>query len=920
MWPVASALSGSYCKTFQGFFRMPEDPVYVPLTQRLEEIARESPDKAAILYRVDDSVHEYTYGGLFESCRQVARGLIKLGVRKGDRVALMLENRPEWPICYFGLLLAGAVAVPLDLQSRAGQVKYILSQTRTRVLFAPGQASLEELPDLPFLRRIVLLGPGPALKKTLDFSEFLQEPAGDCRFPTLKADDLASIIYTSGTTGPPKGVMLSHKNFMANFLSIQRLGAIEPEDNFLSILPLFHSFPFMATLIVPLFSRTRITYLNTLKPDQVLRCIREQKVTILAVTPMVLEHFYQGIQSRLAGMPLGLGTAIIGALDLGRKLEPVLGLNPAMPLLQKIRGVLGPQFRFFISGGAKLPVNLQLNLQRLGFEVREGYGLTETAPVVSLNPPEAPKIGSVGKPLPGVEVMIRDPDPEGVGEVLIRGDNVMVGYYQNKAATRKALRDGWFCSGDLGYLDRDGYLFIQGRLKDLIVLRSGKNISAEEVARHYLQAPTIKEIQVLPDPREEKLVAVVVPDFDYFRASGETDIYGEIKWHLEYYSQQLEPYKRVRDFVLVNQELPKTRLGKVMRHEAEALYRERAGRRHEKKRLAREEELSEVGEAVVEILSQQVGTDLIALDDHLELDLGLDSLALVELVAALEERFGLAIKEEEFSGLLTVGEIIRFIETRHPEFVQAWEERAKSWGEILRAEPPAALRDRISLDFGMAGRLFTVGGYLALRALCKLFFRLKVYQTEPLGREGFILCPNHASYLDGFLMFTAVPRHLRPRLFFMGYSRYFDKPLIRDLVRLMRVIPVNSARHLVEAMQAAAYVLRRGGIMCIFPEGARSLSGQLRTFKKGVAVLARELGVKLVPVFIQGSYEAWPAHKPFPRPHPIRVMFGREHSADELKEMGLALKPGASDYEAITLGIQEAVASLDKERSEGTEG
>ncbi len=884
----------------------------LPLTQQLERMVQEYPDTVCLLYREEEAVRHYTYAELFQACRRVAGGLVKLGVRKGDRVALMADNRPEWPMCYFGLLLAGAVAVPLDLQSPPGQVEYMLEQTQARVLFVSGPGPLGDLPRLPFLQRIVHLGPGPAPPPAQDFAEFLAAPAPDVSFPALKAEDLASIIYTSGTTGPPKGVMLTHKNFSANFLSIQRLGAIRPEDNFLAVLPLFHAFPFMATLIVPLLGRARITFLHSLKPDLVLRCIREQEVTILPVTPQVLEHFCQGIQNRLARLPLGAGAALTGLLALGARLEPVLGLNPARPLQQKIRAALGPQFRFFVSGGAKLPVDLQLRLHRLGFVVLEGYGLTETAPVVSLNPPEAPKTGSVGKPLPGVAVMIRDPDPEGRGEILVRGDNVTPGYYRNEAATREALRDGWFYTGDLGHLDEDGYLFVTGRLKDLLVLRSGKNISVEEVARHYLQAPTIKEIYVMPDSREEKLVAVVVPDFDHFRKTGETDISGEIKWHLEYYSKQLEPYKRVRDFVLVNQELPKTRLGKVRRQEAEALYWQRAGRRYEQKRPAWQEALSEVGEAVLAVLSQQVGSRLIALDDHLELDLGLDSLALVELAAALEERFALTLREEEFAGIFTVAELIRFIEGKHPEFLQP-EDKARSWKEILLAEPPAALQDRISLDTGLAGRLFTLGCSLALGAISKLFFHLKVFGAENLGQAGYVLCPNHASYLDGFLLFAAVPRRVQPHLFFMGYSKYFDQPVIRHLVRLMRIIPVNSARHLVEAMQAAALVLRRGGVLCIFPEGARSLSGQLRTFKKGVAVLAKELDLSLVPVFIQNSFQAWPAHARWPRPQPIRIIFGRALTAGELQEIGQALKPGAPDYEAITLGLREAVIRLARE-------
>lgn len=891
------------------------------LTEQLQQIAQESPDRVVILYRQDDSVQEYTYAQIYEASRRVACGLVKLGIRPGDRVAIMLENRPEWPICYFGLLLAGAVAVPLDLQFRAAQIKYMLNQTRARVLFASGQVPTGKLMDLPFLDRVVLVGPSPVSNKSVDFPEFLQEPAATTGFPSVRPEDLASIIFTSGTTGPPKGVMLTHKNFLADFSGIKRLGAVRPEDNFLSLLPLFHSFPFMATLIVPLFTRTRITYLDTLKPDQVTRCIREQKVTIFAMTPQVLEYFYQGLEKRLAAMPLGLGRVVGGALDLGWNIQSVLGLNPAGPILKSIRGsALGPQFRFFICGGAKLPVDVLQGVQRLGFEVREGYGLTETSPVVSLNPPEAPKIGAAGKPLPGVEVKIHHPGPDGVGEILIRGDNVTPGYYQDDARTRESLKGGWFYSGDLGYLDRDGYLFVTGRLKDIIVLRSGKKIAAEEVARHYLQAKSIKEIYVMPDSREEQLVAVVVPDFNYFRALGETEVYGEVKWDMEYYSQLLEPYKRVRDFVLVNQELPKTRLGKVKHQESEDLYRERAGRRPGQKRLAREEELSEVGEALVDLLGQKVGSDLISLDDHLELDLHFDSLALVELAAALEERFGIVIREEEFSDIFTVADLISFVEGKHPEIVHVVERLGKSWGEILLAEPPHHLLRKINLDSGIASRVLTLISSLLLGAAFKLFFNLKVYRAGDLGQTGYIICPNHASFLDGFLMFQAVPSHLRPRLFFLGSSRHFDRPLVRDFARLMRIIPVDTARHLVEAMQAAACILRRGGIMCIFPEGLRSLNGQLRTFKKGVGILAEELQVKLVPIFIQGSFAAWPAHLRYPRPHPIQIAFGREFSSEELKAQGLTQNPGAQDDEAISLGLKEMVIELGRELKRKADG
>jgi long-chain acyl-CoA synthetase len=891
------------------------------LTQRLQEVARDAAGDVAILSREDDAVRQYTYGQVYEACLRVGHWLCRAGVGPGDRVAILLENRPEWCFSYFGILLAGAVAVPLDFQYRADQIRYVLAQTQARVIFASDKARLQDLQGLASLEKIVVAGAvPPSLAGGTALSEILESPVVECPLPAAEPDDLASIIYTSGTTALPKGVLLSHRNFLANFLSIMQLQAVTSGDIFLSLLPLHHSFPFMANLVVPLLSGARITYLNTLKAEAVLRCIREQHITILVLSPQVLQHFYQGIRRRLAEMPLGMGTLLESFLELSGWLKPRLGLNLAGPLLRRLHDVLGPQFRFFISGGAKLPADLPRNLARLGFEVLEGYGLTETAPVVSMNPPAAPRAGSVGRPLAGVEVRIHDPDPDGNGEILIRGDNVMAGYYRNEAATREVLRDGWFWSGDLGRLDGDGYLYVTGRLKDLIVLSSGKNVSAEEVAQHYLQSRKIKEIYVLPDAREEKLVAVVVPDFDRFRETGETDILGEVKWQLEYYSQQLEPYKRIKDFVLSNQELPKTRLGKIKGYEVAAIYQQRAGRRYEKKQTALEEGVSALGERVIGILADKTGAASIYLDDHLELDLGFDSLGLVELIAALEQRFALEIKEEEFSEIFTVGELIRFLEDQEPAEREEAAALERSWGDILLQDPAPALLKKIGLQSGFLGRLFTLGLSLTLGVWFKLCFRLQVYGRERLGESGYILCPNHASFLDGFLLSYAVPYALRNRLFFMGYSNYFEIPVVRDIIKLIRVIPVNSARYLVEAMQASAYVLRRGGILCIFPEGARSLTGKLREFKKGVAILAQELGVKIVPVHIRGSYEAWGANDLFPRPQPIQVTFGREFSAAELKETGLAVKSEARDYEAIALGLREEVARLGRDITNGGNG
>jgi long-chain acyl-CoA synthetase len=883
------------------------------LTGILAGAAREAADRTGLIYREGDRVREYTYGCLYRHSLAVARWLKARGVAKGDRVAILMENRPEWPMSYFGTLLAGGVAVPLDPVSLWDQVHYALEQTRARIIFTFSQGPLSRLQELPFLAKVVTVGQsGESGGKIINFTEVLESSEIESELPAAQPDDLASIIYTSGTTGIPKGVMLTHGNFCANCREIASLNLIRPDDNFLSILPLHHAFPFTGTLLLPLFSRVKITYLDTLQAEAILRCIREQQVTILVLTPQVLQHFYRGMERHLARIPWPLRPLLLAYLDFSRGVARWLRVNPARPLLRKFHQALGEQFRVFVSGGAKLPEALAENLVRLGFTVLEGYGLTETAPVVSLNPPEAPRLGSAGRPLPGVEVRILNPGADGVGEVLIRGDNVMAGYFQNEAATQEALQGGWFHSGDLGYLDRDGYLFLKGRIKDIIVLASGKNISAEEVARHYLQAPSLKEIFVTTDAGAEKLAAVVVPDLDFFRKSGETDIYSKVKWDLELRSRGLEPYKRVRDFVLVNEELPKTRLGKVKLHEARQIYLERAAHHYDRPRPGGAEGLSPVGEAVVAVLARQVGEARISPDDHLELDLGLDSLGLVELLAALEGRFNQKIRADEFSGIFTVRELIGFFEGQPPQAAPAPEEKAAAWSSLLRHDPPPALLRQLGLEGGFTARLATQGLAAVWGLWFKWMFDLKVYGRERLTGRGYILCPNHASFLDGFILAYAVPGPLRPCLFSLGYSGYFDVPVLRDLLKLIRVIPVDSSRNVVAAMQVSSYVLRHGGLLSLFPEGFRTPNGEVGRFKKGVAILARELAVKLVPVYIQGSYEAWPPGAALPRPRPIRVVFGRGYSWEELKARGLEVDPEAADYDAIRLGLREEVLQLKK--------
>lgn len=781
---------------------------------------------------MQDGANRYSYQDLYQQALTIANTLQKTHqINAGDRVAIIMENSPAWVMTYFGIMLAEAVAVPLDPKATKDDLQYCLKNSGSKVVFDPKPRIL------------------PTTAKTT-------------------AKNIASILYTSGTTGKPKGVMLTHENFLANFQSLAAVKIISPKDNVLSLLPLHHVFPFMVNLIVPLFSRCLITYIADLSSETVLTCIRETGVTILVGVPQLYYMLQNKIKERI----------------------------PRFPWLKRIlfRRVVGKQLRLLVCGGAKLDIETAKFFTKLGFTFLEGYGLTETAPVVTFNSPKNLKIGSVGKPMPNVKVRIINPDQHGIGEVAIKGPNVMLGYYKMPKATKEALKDNWFYSGDLGCLDKAGFLYIVGRKKELIVLSSGKNIAPEEVEKHYGTNPFIKELCVLAV--KDKLMAVIVPNLEQFRKIGEVNVYGAIKWNLENLSYNYPAYKRIMGFVVAKTELPRTRLGKLKRFLIQELYiNELLGK--PKKTKTSLSGITTTGKKVINILVAQTNK-AINLTDHLELDLGLDSLSRVELMANLNRTFQINIPNEIAAKIFTVQELIAEIETllKKPTSKQI---PATSWAEILRQEPKIT----------KTGKLNLTPGWL-IKAILKIFWRVKAIGTENLPTDRpFIICANHNSYLDGLVIAAALPKTLRQKTFFLGYSNYFAKPILRNMVKLLNIIPTDPALHLIDAMQASAYVLRHHKIIAIFPEGERSIDGKVKDFKKGIGILAKELDMDIVPVYIEGSFEAWPRGKKIPKPHPIKITFGKPQKAKALLQIGK--KQGAKDdYEAITIAIRDVVIKL----------
>lgn len=845
-------------------------------------------DKTAFNY-FDGEWKTISYEELMQAVKSIASHLMKRGIQKGDRVAIVSENRPEWCMSYLGISLSGGVAVPLDAQLGADEIRNLFADSETRLIFHTNKTEghVQEASGA-LSASIVTINFDSSGFKTI-----LKTPEPE-RYPGLSEEDLASIIYTSGTTGKPKGVMLTHNNFCSDAEALIEARILSENDSVLGVLPLHHTYPFMGTLLIPAFLGIPVTYPQSLKGPDLMAAMRDKGVTILVSVPQLLELIRNGIVNKIKQLHRPLPGIMLAIMKISGNLRQKFKINLGKLFFRSVHKALGRNFRFFASGGAKLDPAIMKDLESLGLTVLEGYGLTETSPVVTFNPIEKRKPGSAGKPLPSAEIKIidpekhREPDITQEGEIVIKGPMVMKGYYKNPQATDEVLKEGWFYSGDLGYFDNDGFLFITGRLKEVIVLSSGKNIYPDEVEKQYLKIEFIKEICVIGLEEKgmvESLQAVIVPDLEYARKSQTSNLQEALKWEINKVSSQLPQYLRIKGYTLHPEPLPRTPLGKLRRFMIKDLLKAKSGELKVKSEEDRKLLEDEIGRKVVDcikpLLKQQVPVQSA---DNLELDLGLDSLAKLELVVALEKTFSLKLPETFTSEIQTVEELV----ARVKEYGKAGKsevEAALQWGDILKTEPEPDEMEKIGLDQGLPYRIIVFLGLNIVKIILKTFFRLKAAGLHNLPEKGpYIIAPNHASYLDAFCIGGALPSKLFTDLYSLGVQEYFVGGLRGSFARVAHVIPIDTEAYLNKAMQLSSYVLRKGKSLLIFPEGGRSFDGELMEFKKGVGILSVELNVPVVPVYIEGSFQALPRTAKWPKFTGIKVKFGKPLYPSEIEE------------------------------------
>jgi len=863
----------------------------------LSGLASRNSHSAVIAYRVEDT-ETWDSAMVADQALCLARGLCDIGIGGGERVALWAPNSPVWIVAALAILRAGGVVVPIDDQADAEQLDAALRSSAARTIFTTAR-HLEACSEvLRAVRVIVVEEDGFDGRVATSWRSLLGKQSED--LPTPAPDAPAVLSWTSGTTGSPKAFLLTHRNIATNVEALQKLNVVGPRDRALLPLPLHHAYPLIVGMLTTLTIGTAIVLPGGTTGPLLVRALREADVTTIIGVPRLYDAIWAALETRVATRGRATRLSWRALLRSATFMQNATGLRLGRVLFAPVRRGIGRHLRLLVSGGARLERETEERLEALGWTVLSGYGLAETASLFTGNRPNARRPGSVGRPLADGEVRIADPDEEGVGEIELHGSSITKGYLGDPEANRAAFTpDGWYRSGDLGLVDRDGFLFVTGRTKEVLVLSGGKKVAPEDLERSYGSAPEIVEMAALED--KGALVALVRPDRDKLHERGATNLRDGIRVILAEKAQDLPSWQRLSGFALTDQPLPRTRLGKYRRFLLPALYAEAlAGTRRAAGGMTSEDAAllrDPTAETVWALLRERYPDQALDLDVDLALDLNVDSFGWMEIAVALQDRLEIDLSEADIGGIRTIRELLRL----------AIERRGG-----VRAPPteePAMARD-FERWLAPTGRLLTVLA-LVLYALNWLLmrglFRLRATGTEKLPVTGaFVITSNHVSDLDGLVIAAALRWPQFQRLYWAGdVVRMFSNPLNRLLCRALHVFPVDG-NHPAAVLETARRVLKAGQVQVWFPEAWRSPDGRLQRFLPGIGQLLLASGAPAVPAHIEGAFEALPRGRRIPRLHPIRVRFGSVEPIELLCGAGT----GRTEEEAISAALRERVAAL----------
>ena len=547
-----------------------------PTFREMMEISEERfPDNEAFKAIVPKVV-TFTYKEALKKIREIAYYLIATGAKKGDHIAVTGKNSPEWALAYFAISFAGCIIVPLDYSLHIEDMEKILAFGDVDRIFIDGE-KIDEIDKEGklFKEKISLEPESKGHKYVLDLT------GPETELPKLHAEDTAAMLFTSGTTGTPKGVMLSFSNFMSSTLSSQRLFDVYPTDVFYAILPIHHAYTMTAVLLETVISGASCVFGKRLVTPIMLKELREGKITMLLAVPMLFNKLLAGLMAGVHKQGPFKENLIHFLMGFSGFMKKVFHVN----LGKKIFGnmllskISLDKMRLCICGGGPLPASTFKQFNQLGIDFVQGYGLTETSPIININPIEVYIEESVGIPIPGVEEKIVSPDEDGNGIIYVRGPQVMKGYYKNDEATEEVLSsDGWLNTGDVGHIDSNGFLYLTGRAKSIIVTEGGKNVFPEEIEDKFQLFNEIEQCCIIPyminkEMKTEGIRMVIYPTEAYLKEHGMEETSRHMEEVVESVNKDLQSYKKITMVTVVDQPLPMTSTKKVKRFEVVKMFK-----------------------------------------------------------------------------------------------------------------------------------------------------------------------------------------------------------------------------------------------------------------------------------------------------------------------------------------------------------
>ncbi|HJT11554.1 MAG TPA: AMP-binding protein, partial [Dongiaceae bacterium] len=541
-------------------------------------------DRPAVIVDRDGEPDVTTYAWLSDKAVRIAAGLRAAGIEPEERIAILAPNSPAWIAAYFGIIAAGAIAVPLDYHSAAADLEGMLSRSGCRRLFT-SKDSLERLPESwsKDAEAIYVIDPFEGSADKASSWTVLLEDARDTPAPVIEPDTVASLLFTSGTTGTPKAVPLTHSQFLSNVSALSEANLVRPGDRVLLPLPLHHTYPFTVGMLTSLAIGATLVFPGGATGPQILQAARSAGISAIVGVPGLYGAMINGIEARVKRRGWLARAAFNGLLSLSVWLCRQFGVRIGRLLFAPLHREFGGKLRVLSSGGAKLDPEVAWKLEGLGWRVLTGYGLTETAPILTFNAPRNARIGTEGKPIPGVKLRTVPVEGSEFGEIIASGPSVFSGYLDNPEANAEAFAEpGWFRTKDLGFVDEDGYLHIVGRANETLVLSGGKKLFPEDVEKHYASIAFIKEIAVLQHGKA--LVALVVPNPEAIRTRGATRLEALLREEIEHATATLRSHERISGYAITTEALPRTQLGKLKRHLLPDIYEQaKSGKRQKPK-------------------------------------------------------------------------------------------------------------------------------------------------------------------------------------------------------------------------------------------------------------------------------------------------------------------------------------------------